>query len=75
MEESVTYQAIIAEGEARGAVGTLRRTILRQGTQRFGEPDDATRTAVQSMADIGRLEALALRVLSAGSWQELLATP
>jgi predicted transposase YdaD len=80
MKESVTYQAILEEGEARGvvkgeALGALaeaKRILVLQGTNRFGPPDERTQAAVEGISDLPRLEELSVRLLSASSWQELL---
>lgn len=72
MEDSTTYQAILAQGVARGQLQTLRGVLLRQGTRRFGTPDPAVVAAVEGITDVGRLEALAERVLDATGWDDLL---
>ncbi|MFO0954490.1 MAG: hypothetical protein U0835_25685 [Isosphaeraceae bacterium] len=105
MRESVTYQAILEEGEAiglekgrekgrqegreegrqmgreegrekgreEGRLEAERRVLLRQGSRRFGPPDDATRARVEAIKDPAALEAILDRVLDASSWEELLA--
>jgi predicted transposase YdaD len=79
MKESVTYQAILEEGEEKGALkGALaeaRKFVLRQGRVRFGPPDARATAAVERIADIERLEELGERLLNAASWEELLALP
>jgi predicted transposase YdaD len=79
MEESVTYQAILEEGEARGmvkgAIEALREVILTQGTDRFGPPDARVTAALNRIHDLQRLKELSRRLLSVGTWQELLALP
>jgi predicted transposase YdaD len=72
MEESVTYQAIVRKGREQGRVEEARRFLLLLGESRFGSPDAATRAALESIDDPGRLEELGMRLMSAGSWQELL---
>jgi hypothetical protein len=71
MKESVTYQAIIEEGKTLA----LQETLLALGTEQFGSPDEATRRTVLAITDLEYLQALAVRVLKAPSWEELLATP
>jgi predicted transposase YdaD len=71
MEESVTYQATIARGEAKG----IRKTLLNQGRKRFGEPDAPVKAALDAITDVERLEQLSIRLLGANSWQELLDLP
>jgi hypothetical protein len=71
MEESVTYQMIVEEGEIKA----LQRTLLRQGLKRFGPPDEATRSALTGIGDLERLGRMTDRLLDVGSWAELLSTP
>jgi predicted transposase YdaD len=79
MKESVTYQAILEEGEEKGvlkgALAEARKIVLRQGRVRFGPPDAQAMAALERIADIERLEELSERLLSAASWQELLGLP
>lgn len=79
LEVSSTYQEILrkgeARGEARGAVETLRATILRQAARRFGPPSPEVEAALRGEADRGRLDRLIDRVLDAAGWDDLLATP
>ncbi len=74
MEESTTYQAIIAKGRAEGQAAEARKILLRQWGKRFGPPDARTRTAIEAIADIDRLEQLTERLLDVSSWDDLLAT-
>lgn len=70
MEESTTYQAIIA----RGRTDEAKKILLRQGGKRFGPADARMRTAINAIADVERLEQLTERLLDVSSWDELLAT-
>jgi hypothetical protein len=72
MEESSTYQLILRRGQRDAA----RRIVLRLGQVRFGLSADkvVTRT-IESITDLDRLCSLAARVLTATSWEELLAAP
>ena len=84
MQESSTYRAILAEGEARGiavgeargiAVGEARgkrEAVLRVGSKRFGEPDAHTRSILDQIDSPERLDGLLIRVIDAESWSELL---
>jgi predicted transposase YdaD len=72
MEESVTYQAIVRKGREEGRLEGERRLLLVQGESKFGPPDATTRAAIEGIDNIGRLEELGVRLMSAGSWQELL---
>jgi predicted transposase YdaD len=75
MRESVTYQAILEEGEAKGAVAEAKKFILLQGSSRLGAPDGATKAALERLDDVQRLEELGVRLLTATSWRELLDRP
>jgi hypothetical protein len=72
MEESVTYQAIIRKGEAKGEAKEVRKILLLQGRARFGEPPAEVLAALEGMSDVPKLEELTVRLLQASSWQELL---
>ncbi len=79
MQESSTYQAIVRQGREQGlqegrAEGE-RRTVLLQGEAKFGPPDEATRAAIDAINDLARLDELAVRLMSATSWQDLLSLP
>ena len=71
MEESVTYQAILA----RGALEEARKTLLLLGRKQFGVPGAEVRAAVEGIADLERLEQLQVRLLKVRSWEELLGLP
>jgi hypothetical protein len=71
MEESATYRAIVRRERAEEA----RHVLLLLGETKFGPPDAPTRGAIEAMNDLPGLEALAVRLLSAASWQKLLAAP
>jgi hypothetical protein len=76
MEESATYRAIVRrgreEGRAEGRAQEALHMLLLQGETKFGPPDPATRAALEALTDLGQLEALGVRLLSAESWQELV---
>jgi predicted transposase YdaD len=78
MKDSVTYQAIVAEGVAEGiAKGRAqgeRKMLLLLAKEHLGPPDEAARAALEAIDDVERLEALAKNVLKVKTWQELLAT-
>ena len=73
MRESVTYQEILKEGEAKGRAEGERDVILLQGRKRFGAPDAKTVAALEAIAERETLERLAERLLEVESWNELLA--
>ncbi len=68
MEQSATYQAIVRRGRAEEA----RRLLLLQGEAKFGPADDAVRGAIESMGELVELEQMGVRLVSAGSWRELV---
>jgi hypothetical protein len=80
MRESVTWQAIFEEGEAKGieegkAMGEaegIRKTLRLLGARKFGSPDPATETALAAITDPSELQALGVRLLDVESWQELI---
>lgn len=71
MEESTTYQAIVRKGRELGRTEEARRMLLLQGESRFGRADVSARTALESIADLAQLEELGVRLMHAGSWQDL----
>jgi hypothetical protein len=81
MQESSTYQAILAEGEARGiALGEARgeargkrESILQLGSRRFGAPDAVTRSLLEGIDSLERLDGLVVRAIEAESWNDLLS--
>jgi predicted transposase YdaD len=79
MRESVTYRAILEEGEAKGrAEGKAeeaRRMLLLIARDKFGEPTAGVRAALDAVADVNRLEELAPPVNHVASWHELLGLP
>jgi hypothetical protein len=84
MKESVTYQAIIEEGEAKGmekgkalgraqgALAEARRLLLRLGSSRFGKPSPDVEEVLNGIEDLARLEVLLDRLSKASNWQDLL---
>jgi len=83
MKESVTYQAILEEGEARGeargrAEGRTegkREDLFRLGRKRFGPPSTEIAAAIEALTDPQQIEAIIDRIFDAASWQELLDKP
>src|SRR5262249_26532488 len=77
MKESVTYQAILEEGEAKGevkgAITEARKFLLLLGNDRFGPPDRATRDALEGIHDLQRLEEVGVRVPTGRCWEEAAA--
>ena len=87
MKDSVTYQAIVEEGIAKGEVkglvkgraeGTLQarlEDLLLLGRRRFGHASAETESALRGITDADRLARMIAALLDASSWQELLAIP
>ena len=79
MKESVTYQAIVEEGEAKGEVkGMLRARrddLFLLGQRRFGAPSTEIETALRDITDPDRLARMIGALLDVSNWEELLATP
>src|SRR5262249_38796071 len=84
MEESTTYQAILArgrdqgraeglaEGRAEGLVLGARRALLHLGQRNLGPVDKATRDALEAINDVQDLDQLLDRLNEVSSWSELL---
>ncbi len=76
MEESVTYQAILqegmAKGEAKGVQEGKRKTLLLQGSKLFGVPSSDVTATIEAIESTEKLDQLLLRLLDAASWEELL---
>jgi hypothetical protein len=72
MKESTTYQAILEEGEAKGKAEEARKMLLLLGHDRFGEPSATIVAQIDTVTDLGRLEALMIRLLHVKTWEELL---
>ena len=73
LEDSVTYQAIIAKGAAKGRTAEARHLLLRLGRKKFGVPDAETLNILHSLTNLGRLEKLLGFLLEVETWSELLA--
>jgi hypothetical protein len=65
---SSTYQAILEQGEARRA----RNVLVRQASRHLGAADDETVAAIEAIDDVGVLDSLIDRSVSATSWEDLL---
>jgi predicted transposase YdaD len=76
LKHSVTYQAILEEGEAegraRGKLEEARNILLLQGRKLLGEPSPEAAAALAALADVRQLEELIVRSVRISSWQELL---
>jgi predicted transposase YdaD len=76
MKESDTYQAIIEEGMAKGLAegraSEARSILIRQGRQRFGEPDAKILALINGANSLEELERMTDRVLIVSNWVELI---
>jgi predicted transposase YdaD len=83
MKESVTYQAILEEGEAKGRAKGLvqgkaeeaRRMLVLFAREKLGQPSAKVKTALDAVADVSHLEELAQQVSHVTTWEELLGVP
>jgi hypothetical protein len=71
MKDSVTYQAIVEEGEVKA----LQMILLRLGRKKFGAPNETVEMTLRGITDVDHLFRLTERLLDVSSWNELLATP
>jgi hypothetical protein len=69
VQESTTYQAILEEGAVRG----VQNALLKLGAIRFGTPSRDVKAAIKEIEDLKKLNRMLVKVLSASSWQQLLA--
>jgi len=80
MKESTTYQAILREGLQeglekgwkKGALAEAKRAVLIVGEHRWGVPDRHTRSVLERIQEVERLEELMARLPKVASWRELL---
>jgi hypothetical protein len=75
MEQSALSQAVVRllqeQGRRVGHVEEARRILMLQGEAKFG-PKDPAYELLKSIDDLARLEELAVRLVTAATWQELL---
>jgi hypothetical protein len=75
MRDSDTYMAILDEGREEGREQEAKSVILRQGTKRFGAPDEAISAKLHAITDLERLHRIEDCMLDAPNWHVLLDTP
>jgi hypothetical protein len=77
LKDSSFYQVLLEEGRElgrrEGEIKEARKFLMRQGRIRFGRLPKATRTAIEAIDDLDRLERLGERILTATTWDDLLA--
>ena len=75
MEESVTYQAILAKGEQQGRLKEAKKLLLLWGRRRFDPPSGAMEAIIEEVNELSRIESWLLRLQEESSWETLLAAP
>jgi hypothetical protein len=75
LKDSSYYQVLLKEGLEKGRITQAREILFRLGRLRFGRLDKATRSAIEAIDDLERLERLNERILTATNWRDLLAEP
>ena len=78
MSQLTAYDEMLEELDKRERRGELRGKcsfLLRLGRKTLGPPDAATEAALAAIQDADRLERMADAVLTAKTWEELLAAP
>jgi len=75
MHDSSAFTLYEEKGRQKGREEGMQKMLLRQGSHRFGTPDEATVAAVQAVHDVDRLERMTDAILTVRSWHKLLATP
>ena len=75
MEESVTYQAIIAKGFSlgltKGHLETAKQLLIKVGTKRFGAPPLSVLKAINAIVDYDKLERLNESLVEISGWDQL----
>ena len=71
MRESVIFQDILEEGEAKGKLEEARTILTRLGSRRFGNPDAKTLAALNGITSVERLEELLDRLVIVSNWNDL----
>jgi predicted transposase YdaD len=74
LRDTPVYRAIARMGLEEGRLTQTRRLVFDLGTEKLGEPDATTATAIAGVEDVDELERLLRRLLTVETWQELLAT-
>jgi len=62
-------------GYAKGSLEQARRILIKLGTQQFGAPPERVVAVVQAMDDTAQIDSRIMRVLTATSWDETMASP
>ncbi len=79
MRDSVTYMAILEEGEEKGRqqgrIEELRKMILRLGERLLRNAPETAAIGLAALNDIDRLEFLCDCLTEVKTWQDLFASP
>lgn len=75
IEESSVYQMILRRGRTEGQADEARRMIVLIGEEHLGAVPPEVQAALDAIPDVARLEALAKRLKTVATWQDLLAGP
>jgi hypothetical protein len=77
LKDSSFYQVMLKEGRElglhEGRIKEAKKLVIRLGRIRFGRLPRVIRAAIEAIDDLDRLERLNERVLTADSWDDLLA--
>jgi predicted transposase YdaD len=73
MRDSVTYQEILEEGEARGELRGERHALFHLGERRLGDASQRVKDTVNAIASSEQLLSLLERVAAVETWDELLS--
>jgi predicted transposase YdaD len=89
LKDSSFYQVLLKEGMEKGRqegleiglktglekgrIKQAKEVLFHLGRIRFGRLDKATRSAIEAIDDLERLERLSERILTATNWRDLLA--
>ncbi|HLK57664.1 MAG TPA: hypothetical protein VKU00_13950 [Chthonomonadaceae bacterium] len=65
--------AWIAEAQAEGEARGIRKTLMRLGRKRFGEPSAEVLQALEAVSSVETLQQMTDRLLGAENWEDLIA--
>ena len=80
VKDSIIYQDILnegriegrVEGRVEGRIDALINIILRLGAERWGQPSEGEKVALEAIGDAKRLERMGSRLLAVSGWDDLL---
>ena len=68
-KHSIIHQDILQKGRVNALIGVL----LYQGVQRWGQPNEGEKVAIEAISNPERLERMSRNILIVSSWDDLLA--